>query len=87
VVFTTFLDKSYKDLQEFLLYQDDIVLSSLLLRKNAQPDVTGAKIANNVPIFTHAGDMFRGGYWVGSLPLGQSMSFGWNHFEEGNSDH
>ena len=47
-------------MQEFLLYQDDIVLSSLLLRKNAQPDVTGAKIANNVPIFTHAGDMFRG---------------------------
>jgi hypothetical protein len=48
-------------LQEIFIYQDDIVLSSLLLRKNAQHDVTGAKIANNVPIFTHAGDMFSGG--------------------------
>jgi hypothetical protein len=66
VVFTTFLDKSCKDLQEIFLYQDDIVLSSLLLRKNAQHDVTGAKIANNVPIFTHAGDMFSGGvgWWL-----------------------
>ncbi|MFT5799123.1 MAG: hypothetical protein ACI84R_003193, partial [Candidatus Azotimanducaceae bacterium] len=45
VVFTTFLDKSCKDLQEFWLYQDDIVLSSLLLCEIGTPIPISPKLA------------------------------------------